>query len=168
MELNKIYNECNLETLSRMKDNFIQLTITSPPYDKLRKYESIFDCKKLAEELLRVTKKGGIVVWVVADQTKRFSESGTSFKQALTFIEAGWCLFDTMIWEKTNYMPGHKERYADAFEYMFVFSKGKPNTFNPLKEKCITAGKSQIWAERPHESKVWKKKWESIEVYTRV
>lgn len=145
-----------------MPDGFLQLTVTSPPYDNLRNYKSSFSCSRLAKELFRVTKPGGIVVWVVSDQTKRFSESGSSFRHALAFIKQGWCLFDTMIWKKTNYMPGHKERYADAFEYMFVFSKGKPNTFNPILEKCVTAGKSQKWAERPHESKVWKKNGNEI------
>ena len=158
MEINKIYNENCIDTMARMPDNFIDLTVTSPPYDDLREYKGYsFPFEEIAKELYRVTKKGGVVVWVVADQTKNFSESGTSFKQALEFMATGWNLFDTMIWKKLNYMPGHKERYADEFEYMFVFSKGKPKTFNPIKIKCVTAGQSQKWAERPHESKVWKK-----------
>ena len=158
MEINKIYNENCIDTMARMPDNFIDLTVTSPPYDDLREYKGYsFPFEEIAKELYRVTKKGGVVVWVVADQTKNFSESGTSFKQALEFMATGWNLFDTMIWKKLNYMPGQKERYADEFEYMFVFSKGKPKTFNPIKIKCVTAGQSQKWAERPHESKVWKK-----------
>jgi len=157
MELNKIYNEKAELTLVNLPGEIIDLTITSPPYDQLRNYNSSFDLELIINELLRVTKPGGICVWVVADQTKNFSESGTSFKQALAFIAAGWNLFDTMIWKKTNYMPGAKHRYADSFEYMFVFSKGKPKTFNPIKVKCKTSGISQKWAERPHESKVWKK-----------
>lgn len=159
MEVKKniIYNEKAEITLVNLPENIIDLTVTSPPYDKLRSYHSLFDVPLIASELLRVTKPGGVCVWVVADQTKDFSESGSSFKQALSFIEAGWCLFDTMIWKKLNPMPGHRERYADEFEYMFVFSKGKPKTFNPIKIKCKTAGKSQKWSERPHESKVWKK-----------
>jgi len=157
MEINKNYNESNLETMARMPDCFLDLTVTSPPYDNLRNYNGYsFDFENITKELYRVTKNGGVCVWIVADQTKNFSESGTSFKQALEFMAVGWNLFDTMIWEKRNYMPGHKERYADAFEYMFVFSKGKPKTFNPIKIKCITAGKSKKWAARPHESKIWK------------
>ncbi len=73
--------------------------------------------------MFRATQPGGVCVWVVADQTKNFSEWNIFFKQALEFMAAGWNLFDTMIWKKLNYMPGHKERYADEFEYMFVFSK---------------------------------------------
>ncbi len=157
MEINRIYNEKAEITLKKFRDNLLDLTVTSPPYDKLRSYESSFDLVLITQELYRATKPGGVCVWVVADQTKNFTESGTSFKQALQFMTAGWNLFDTMIWKKLNYMPGHKERYADEFEYMFVFSKGKPKTFNPLKIKCVTAGKPQKWAERPHESKIWKK-----------
>jgi len=157
MELNKIYKQKAEVALLDIPRAIIDLTVTSPPYDKLRSYNNDFNLPLIIKELYRVTKPGGICVWVVADQTKNFSESGTSFKQALQFIEYGWCLFDTMIWKKKNPMPGHRERYTDAFEYMFVFSKGKPKTFNPLRIPCKTAGKSQKWEERPHESKIWKK-----------
>lgn len=157
MELNKIYHSKAEDFLQKLQGEFIDLTVTSPPYDKLRSYNNEFDLDIIIPELFRTTKEGGVCVWVVADQTKNFSESGTSFRQALAFMHYGWCLFDTIIWKKKNPMPGHRERYTDAFEYMFVFSKGKPKTFNPLMEKCKTAGQSQKWAERPHESKVWKK-----------
>lgn len=157
IQINKIYCEKGIDTMRRMPDGFINLTITSPPYDKLRSYKSQFDSKLIAAELFRVTNDGGVCVWIVSDQTTKFSESGSSFKQALNFIAAGWCLFDTMIWKKKNPMPGTKTRYMDEFEYMFVFSKGKPATFNPIKIPCVTAGQSQKWSERPHESKVWKK-----------
>jgi len=158
IEINKVYNQKAESFLKIIPEDFIDLTVTSPPYDKLRNYNSSFDLNIIISELFRATKPGGICVWVVADQTKDFSESGTSFKQALAFIANGWKLFDTMIWKKLNYMPGSNQRYADEFEYMFVFSKGKPKTFNPIKIRCKTAGQSQKWATRPHESKIWKKK----------
>ena len=150
------------EFLPQVESGIIDLTVTSPPYDKLRSYNNDFDLDIIIPELKRVTAPGGICVWIVADQTKNFTESGSSFKQALAFIKYGWCLFDTMIWEKRNPMPGHRERYTDAFEYMFVFSKGKPKTFNPIKVPCKTAGINQKWEERPHESKVWKKNGSQI------
>ena len=78
-------------------------------------------------------KVGGVVVWVIGKKTKNGSETGTSFKQALHFMEVGFNLNDTMIWRKTNPMPQVKQsRYNQEFEYMFVFSKGKPKTFNPI------------------------------------
>jgi len=142
MELNKIYNENNLETMARMPDNFIDLTVTSPPYDNLRTYNGYsFDFENVAKELFRVTKQGGVIVWVVGDATINGSESGTSFKQALYFIQCGFNLHDTMIYAKENPPPLNHNRYEQAFEYMFVFSKGKPKTVNLLKEKSLNAGK---------------------------
>src|SRR5690625_2915458 len=141
IEINKNYNENNLETMARMPDGFIDLTVTSPPYDDLRTYNGYsFDFENVAKELYRVTKEGGVVVWVVGDATKDGSESGTSFKQALYFMECGFNLHDTMIYRKTNYIPLTHRRYEQEFEYMFVFSKGKPNTFNPIMVECKTKG----------------------------
>jgi len=138
-----IYNENCLDTMSRMKDNHIDLTVTSPPYDNLRDYKGYsFDFESIAKELYRVTKEGGVVVWVVADGVKNGSESGTSFKQALYFKECGFRLNDTMIYQKENFIPLTHKRYEQEFEYMFVFSKGKPKNFNPLMIDCIHAGKT--------------------------
>lgn len=141
MKLNKIYNESCLDTMSRMDDNFIDLTVTSPPYDNLRDYKGYtFPFEKIANELYRVTKNGGVVVWVVNDSTVNGSESGTSFRQALYFKDLGFNLHDTMIYAKNNYVPLTHNRYEQQFEYMFIFSKGKPNTFNPIKEKTNHPG----------------------------
>lgn len=141
LEINKIYNENCLETMSRMPDNYIDLTVTSPPYDNLRAYKGYsFDFEPVANELFRVTKQGGVVVWVVGDQTVNGSESGTSFRQALFFKEIGFNLHDTMIYAKNNAIPLTHNRYEQCFEYMFVLSKGKPKTFNALTDACRTAG----------------------------
>ena len=141
METNKIYNESNLETMAKMPDNFIDLTVTSPPYDGLRTYNGYsFPFEDIAKELYRITKQGGVVVWVVGDATINGSESGTSFRQALYFKEIGFNLHDTMIYAKENPIPLTHNRYEQSFEYMFVLSKGKPKTFNPLKDKCVTNG----------------------------
>ena len=138
METNKIYQGDSEVILKNIGDNTIDLTVTSPPYDDLRTYtgNSIpWNNQKfigIADELVRVTKPGGIIVWVVGDKTENGGETGTSFKQALYFIERGMKLNDTMIWRKTNPIPQVRQpRYNQCFEYMFVFSKGKPNTFNP-------------------------------------
>jgi len=98
IEPNKIYNIDCLEGLIKMEANCVDLTITSPPYDKIRKYEDYsFKFESIANELLRVTKEGGVVVWIVGDQTVDHNESGTSFKQALYFQKIGFNLYDTMI-----------------------------------------------------------------------
>lgn len=141
MEINKIYNESNLETMAKMPNDFIDLTVTSPPYDNLRTYKDDIDktwgeyiWKPIIKELYRVTKKGGVVVWVVNDATINGSETGTSFKQALYAMECGFNLHDTMIYERVSPFP-QDNRYHPSFEYMFVFSKGAPKTFNRLMEK---------------------------------
>ena len=132
LELNKLYCENCLDTMSRMPDNFIDLTVTSPPYDKLRDYKGYsFDFESIAKELYRVTKKGGVVVWVVGDATINGSETGTSFRQALYFMEIGFDLYDTMIYQKHSAFPTNV-RYSQDFEYMFVLSNGKPKSFNPI------------------------------------
>ena len=140
IEINKIYCENCLETMSRMPDGFIDLTVTSPPYDNLRTYNGYeFDFESIAKELYRVTKNGGVVVWVVGDATINGSETGTSFKQALYFKEIGFNLHDTMIFA-ANKPPLTHNRYEQTFEYMFIFCKGDIKTFNPLKVKTITNG----------------------------
>lgn len=145
------YIECgdNVTLMNTMSDECIDLTVTSPPYDKLRNYEGYgWNFKKVAEELYRVTKLGGTVVWVVGDSTVKGSETGTSFKQALYFMECGFSLHDTMIYQKINPIPQNHNRYEQSFEYMFVFSKGKPKTFNPLKEPTKHTGKVFNWGDR--------------------
>ena len=135
------------EQLKKIEDNSIDLVVTSPPYDTLRKYNGISDTWNhnkfcaIANELYRVMKPGGVVVWVVNDKTEKGSETGTSFRQALHFMDIGFNLNDTMIWEKSNPMPQVRQpRYNQVFEYMFVFSKGTPKTFNPIMEPCKCAG----------------------------
>jgi len=144
LPLNEIVIGNCVDTMHRFPNDCLDLTITSPPYDKLRIYNGYcFDFENVARELYRITKPGGIVVWNVADSTERGSETLTSFKQAIFFVEgAGFNLHDTMIWHKSNPMcfGDRQNRYVQAHEYMFVFSKGKPKTFNALKEPCKTAG----------------------------
>lgn len=123
----------------------VDLIVTSPPYDSIRIYNhtSIWSFEifqEIARLLYEVTRPGGVVVWIVADQTKNGSESGTSFRQALYFKEIGFNLHDTMIYGKQNTKPLNHKRYEQQFEYMFVFSKGKPKTFNALVDPCKHAG----------------------------
>lgn len=136
MELNKIYNMDCVEGMKSLPDNCVDLTVTSPPYDNLRKYNGFeWDFEATAKEIYRVTKQGGVVVWIVSDSTVKGSETGTPFKQALFFKECGFALYDTMIWEKPSPQAPTEGRYYDVFEYMFIFSKGKPKTLNLLADR---------------------------------
>ena len=143
---NEIRNEDCLDTMSNMPNNYIDLTVTSPPYDNMRKYNGYsFDFESIAKELYRVTKQGGVVVWVVGDATIKGSESGTSFKQALYFKECGFNLHDTMIYEKSGVMPS-VNRYCQMFEYMFVLSKGKPLKTNLIKDRKNNWGGTETFS----------------------
>ena len=136
MELNKIIQGDCLEVMKGFNDNVIDLTVTSPPYDNLRDYKGYdFNFEGIAKELFRITKEGGVVVWVVNDATIKGSETGTSFKQALYFKEIGFNLHDTMIWEKDTFSFPDTNRYRGVFEYMFILSKGKPKTSNLIEDK---------------------------------
>ena len=140
-----IYNEDCRDTMQRMKEEDIKvdLTVCSPPYDSLRNYNNsstwnfeIF--KEIAQLLYDISAEGGVLVWVVGDATINGSETGTSFKQALYFMECGFKLHDTMLFEKnSSSFPAKRtgNRYTQIFEYMFVFSKGKPKTAHLICDK---------------------------------
>ena len=122
----------------------VDMVLTSPPYDAIRQYHGFtFDLNGVIEGIKHVLRPGGVCVWVVGDQMVKGSETGTSFKMALAFIEHGMLLHDTMIYRKLSPVPNvtnDKVRYHQAFEYMFCFSKGKPTTFNPIMTECKYAG----------------------------
>ena len=127
-----------MEEMTKMREESIDLTVTSPPYDNLRTYEESLQWnediwKQVIEQLFRVTKQGGVVVWIVGDATIKGSETGTSFKQALYAMDVGFSLNDTMIYQKFGSgLPHKSHRYGQSFEYMFVFSKGK-NTHGEIQ-----------------------------------
>ena len=124
-----------------MDGESIDMVLTSPPYDNIRNYNGFsWNFHGIVHELFKVLKPGGVVIWNVADQTIKGGESGTSFRQALHFMESGFTLHDTMIYEKNNPMPSGGDRYHQAWEYIFCFSKGKPKTFNPITVKAKYGG----------------------------
>jgi site-specific DNA-methyltransferase (adenine-specific) len=152
IELDTIYPEDCLQTMSKMPESFIDLVVTSPPYDNLKTYNGFsFDFEGVAGELYRVLKPGGVVVWVVGDATLKGSETGTSFKQALYFLSVGFNLHDTMIWKKSNVFNfGSNNCYRQSFEYMFVFSKGKPKTINLIHDVATKSFGKTLKGARKH------------------
>lgn len=142
----KLYHGDCLEIMPSIEAGSVDLTVTSPPYDNLRTYNGSLNdwteakWKAIIAELFRVTKQGGVVVWVVGDATIKGSETGASFRQALWAMECGFRLHDTMIYGKNSYMPLTHNRYEQAFEFMFVWAKGRPKTFNPLMVPSLTEG----------------------------
>lgn len=154
IDIDKIYNEDCEVGMQRIHDGCIDLIVTSPPYDNLRKYGGISDgwdfdkFMTIARQVKRVLKEGGVCVWVVGDSTVDGSETGSSFRQALYFTEIGMKLHDTMIYRKANPIPQNHRRYEQCFEYMFVFSNGKPSVFNGITVPTKNAGKQMEWGGR--------------------
>lgn len=149
--LNQIINADCMDILKQLPDKCIDLVVTSPPYDNLRTYNDTLEWSfeifcNIAKELVRTLKDGGVIVWIVADATINGSETGTSFKQALYFKELGLNIHDTMIWEKQTCTDtgSLQVRYGGVFEYMFIFSKGKIKSFNPIKDRInLSVGKKK-------------------------
>jgi len=135
--MNKVIKGDCLQVMKTLEDNSIDLTVTSPPYDNLRTYNGYtFDFEGIAKELFRVTKQGGVVVWVVGDATINGSETCTSDRQKLYFKDVcGFNVHDTMIYRKNSLTFPDTNRYYQCFEYMFIFSKGKPKTVNLIQDK---------------------------------
>lgn len=144
----QLFNGDCLEVMSRLPAGSVDLTVTSPPYDNLRTYNGRLNdwtpakWKAILAELYRLTKDGGVVVWVVGDATVNGSETGTSFRQALHAMECGFRLHDTMIYHREG-PPLTHNRYEQKFEFMFVWSKGKPATFNGLRAPSVKAGRTR-------------------------
>lgn len=124
-----------------LPDACIPLTVTSPPYDKLRMYDGHalpFELFQLvACELYRVTMPRGVIVWVVQDGTdKNGSETGTSFRQREFFKNLGMSAHATMIMKVNACRFPNNRRYCQQFHYAFVLSKGKPRVINVLRDSA--------------------------------
>lgn len=141
----KLYLGDSAEVLKGCPDQVIDLVVTSPPYDNLRTYNGYtFDFEAIAQQLARVLKPGGVIVWVVNDATVKGSETGSSFRQALYFMSLGLNLHDTMIWNKLACPFPSSNRYYQNFEYMFVFSKGTPKSANLIQDRPNKWGGTKV------------------------
>ena len=45
--------------LQKIEQNSVDLVVTSPPYDNLRNYNSVFDTETIVKQLYRILKPGG-------------------------------------------------------------------------------------------------------------
>jgi len=134
-----------VKVMEGFPENSVDLVLTSPPYDELRDYKGYtFDYVAMGKSLYRILKEGGVVVWVVGDKIKKGDKSLTSFKQALAFQEIGFKVHDVMIYRKKNTPFMRSNAYTNCYEYMFVFSKNGPSTFNPLKVKTVRQGEELL------------------------
>jgi|TARA_Y100000310_G_scaffold327767_1_gene394642 site-specific DNA-methyltransferase (adenine-specific) len=157
--INEIHCIDCIQGMKKMPENSVDLVVTSPPYDNLRDYNGYkFHYEKIAEGLYRIMKKGGVIVWVVGDKIKNGNKSLTGFKQALYFQSIGFNVHDVMIYRKKNTPFMRSNAYTNCFEFMFIFVKGKPNTFNPLKTKTARNGREKLVVNKKADGinkKVW-------------
>jgi site-specific DNA-methyltransferase (adenine-specific) len=141
LAINNIYCDDCVIGMKKLDSDTVDMVITSPPYDNLRDYKGYnFNLNDTILELYRVVKIGGVVVWVVGDSIVNGNKTLTSFKQALAFQDSGFNVHDVMIYKKKNTPFMRSNAYTNCFEYMFIFSKGKPKTFNPLKDRTARSG----------------------------
>lgn len=137
-----------IEIMQKINDDSIDLTVTSPPYDNLRNYNGYsFDFDTIAKQLFRITKQGGVVVWVVNDKING-GRSLTSFRQAIFFQDIGFNVHDVMIYAKKNTPFMRSNAYTNCYEYMLVLSKGKPKTFHPIMEQTVRNGFEMVVANK--------------------
>ena len=145
----------------KMKEDTVDLTVTSPPYDNLRNYDGYsFNFEEIAQQLYRVTKTGGILVWIIGDKIHK-GKSLTSFEQGLFFQKIGFRMHDVMIYKKKNTPFMRSNAYTNCFEFMFVLTKGKPKTFNPLKEKTVRNGYEMLTYNKKADG-INKKNWKEL------
>lgn len=133
-----LYHGDNVSVMREMESESVDLVVTSPPYDNLRVYGGHgWNFADVAQELTRLLKPGGVIVWVVADATIDGSETLTSMRQAIHFKDVcGLNVHDTMIYRKMNGgANGSLLSYLACWEYMFVFSKGRPKAISLLRDR---------------------------------
>lgn len=147
--INKILCDDCSKIMECIPDGVIDLVVTSPPYDDLRIYKGFsFNFEKIVQELYRVIKKRGMVVWVVGDKINKGNRSLTSFRQAIYFQESGFKVHDVMIYKKKNTPFMRSNAYTSCYEFMFIFCKESPKTFNPLTEPTKRNGYEMLVTNR--------------------
>ncbi len=137
MHLNQIVEGDCVELMKQLPDGLIPLTVTSPPFDRLRTYDGWlghFDFEATAIELFRITSPGGIVCWHVQEQIADGCESGTASEQRLYFRSVGFCLYGTLILDTGFYVGDRRYRYGKAPHYVFLLSKGRRRAFHPIAD----------------------------------
>jgi DNA modification methylase len=152
LPINQIICGDNCEVMRKLPSESIDLVVTSPPYDDLRTYGGHeWDFYGVAWNLKRLLKPGGVIVWVVGDATVDGNETLTSMRQALHFQSIGLNIHDTMIYKQAGTgAKGSNLAYWQAWEYMFVITKGKPKTVNRLADKpnvkagCVTGSSPKM------------------------
>lgn len=160
MEINKIYNENCLDTMSKMKDDFIQSIITSPPYFNLRDYgnknqigiedsfnDYLNNLLEVFTNAYRILKDDGILFVNIGDtyaskkvgNIKKKTLIGIPDRFKIMMIDNGWICRSDIIWHKPNAMPSSaKDRFVNDYERVFMFTKNEKYKFNTQYEERKT------------------------------
>ena len=134
--------------MKNIPNDTIDIVVTSPPYDNLRKYNDFeIDLHAIGKEVYRVLKDGGVAVMVIQDQTKNFGKSLSSFRTIVDWCdEIGFKLFETVIYRKHGAEGAWwNKRFRVDHEYMPIFLKGERPAFfdkEPLKIPSKHGGKT--------------------------
>lgn len=139
LEINKIYCESNADTMSRMNDNYIDLILTSPPYniirpnskdrgydlykDGMNNEEYIEWTLKMFCDFNRVLKKNGIILYNMSYG----SENTILMSLVIADIirNSNFTLADIIIWKKKSATPNNvsHNKLTRIVEYVYVFCR---------------------------------------------
>lgn len=148
---NTIYNEDCFNTMSRLKDNSIEVILTSPPYNNSRKrksekcrsshisrYDIHIDngtqedycnmTERLFKEFDRILTPNGVVLYNLSYGTD--SENGCSANDLIDVLhrithETGFMIADIIVWKKSNALPNNTShnKLTRIWEFVFVFCR---------------------------------------------
>lgn len=139
----------HIDVLKRLPSQSVDLVITSPPDEDHKITQGYqFDYRSLAQQLYRVLRVGGIIVWIVAECIRLGAETLDVTEQKNYFVtKAGFVIHSTMILATKTHFPrtcNEDRKYKTGYEYMLIFSKGgKARYFNPREHR-----KSNLWLSR--------------------
>ena len=139
IEMNKIYCESNTDTMSRMQDDFVDLILTSPPYNIIRAntkdtgydlYKDGMNNEEYIEWTLsmfgdfnRVLKKDGIVLYNMSYGSENTILMSLVIADIIRNSE--FTLADIIIWKKKSATPNNvsHNKLTRIVEYVYVFCR---------------------------------------------
>jgi modification methylase len=144
MRTDIIYNENNLETMSKMSDEILDLTITSPPYNLGKKHhtgnnvfnsydeynddlpEEVYQQQQIEmlNELYRVTKKGGSVMY----NHKNRIRNGKQITPYEWLLKTKWTIKQEVVWFNGS-QNFDKIRFYPMTERIYWLAKGTDTDF---------------------------------------
>lgn len=166
--INEFHNEDCLVTMSKMDDQFIDLVLTSPPYnmtkrkggyaDKIKRYDQYNDWKtedeyinwtiNIFKNINRVLKKNGVILYNFSYSIETPSLPYLLISELINHTD--FMVADTIIWKKSNSIPhpASYNRLNRIIEFVFVICRKKElKTFNCYKQVVKTSPKNQNYYE---------------------